>query len=50
MKKIITAVICLLTGTVLGHAAVASNTVEIVYNGTTATVNVAANISSYINQ
>lgn len=48
MKKIITVVICLLTGTVLGRAAVASNTVEIVYNGNTATVTVAANISSYI--
>ena len=48
MKKILTACICLLTAMTAAQAAPASNTVEIVFNGTTATVSVAANISSYI--
>ena len=48
MKIIILAVVCLLTVAVASRATVASNTVEIVYNGTTATVTVAANISDYI--
>lgn len=48
MKKIIIAAICLLAGLMTGHAAPASNTVEIVFNGTTAIVSVAANISDYI--
>lgn len=48
MKKIITAVVCLIAGLAAGHAAPASNTVEIVFNGTTATVTIAANISDYI--
>ena len=48
MKKIITAVIWLFAGLAAGYAAPASNTVEIVFNGTTATVSVAANISNYI--
>ena len=48
MKQIIMTIACLLTVAAACRAAVASNTVEIVYNGTTATVTVAANISDYI--
>ena len=48
MKKIITAVIWLFAGLAAGYAAPASNTVEIVFNGATAIVSVAANISNYI--
>jgi len=48
MKKIIMAAVCLIAVAVASRAAVASNTVEIVYNGATATVSVAANISDYI--
>ena len=48
MKRILTVITTLLTTIGSLQAAPASNTVEIVYNGTTATVSVAANISSYI--
>ena len=48
MKKRLTAIACMMAIIATTKAAPASNTVEIVYNGTTATVSVAANISSYI--
>ena len=48
MKKTITAAICLFAGLLTGYAAPASNTVEIVFNGETAIVSVAANIADYI--
>ena len=51
MRQALTAI--LLAGFLTAQAAVnsidiANNTVEIVYNGTTATVNVATNISKYV--
>ena len=48
MKKTIIAAICLFAGLMTGHAAPANNTVEIVFNGETAIVSVAANIADYI--
>ena len=48
MKKVLTAIVALLTCIATAQATPASNTVEIVFNGTTATVSVAANISSYV--
>ncbi len=48
MKKTMAVSILFLTGMGTLQAAPASNTVEIVFNGTEATVSVAANISNYI--
>ena len=47
MKKILLSFTVFMTSLISAFA-IDKNTVEIIYNGTTATVNIASNISSYV--
>ena len=47
MKKLLTSIFACLAGT-LTMSAIEDNTVEVIFNGTSATVNIANNISSYV--
>lgn len=47
MRKLLTSIFACLAGT-LSMSAIEDNTVEVIFNGTSATVNIANNISSYV--
>ena len=47
MRKLLTSIFACLAGT-LSMSAIEDNTVEVIFNGTSAIVNIANNISSYV--